>query len=891
MNFLMRPAQNADSEQPSTHESPADRHHKTKPAATLEGLIAEDPYPQFYNVEDHDGGDVGVEGENDSVAGPSAENESSSGVKHSDVAEGEGFIAIPYRELPDNLNDAPDIYSLRRMDRSFVFPGEQVKILACLSAYKQDTEVITPFKLAAVMSKNGKGQSPQEQNGNMEDRTNSLSGDGQGPDGQELDKNGERLFKENIDPVKDVSDSESLLRMEDHKRQTEVLLQRFENSHFFVRFAESGESLWSKRSSPEKASESLEMNGQDSTANGTQKAAKSTTHLSAVIDRGNFDANFSGGVARNFLKCCSLSNGDIVVVLQVNVGVDFLHDPVIEVLQFEKYQDINLNLESQDNSVSANPDPCGSLLKWLLPLDNTLPPSRPLSPPLSSSSGIGISSQKPTFSSTSSSQLFSFSNFRSYSMSSLPQSTVPSPAPIKAASSKPSFDLEDWDQLSAQKPAKSQKPESEELLSFRGVALDRERFSVRCGLEGIYIPGRRWRRKLEIIQPVEIHSFAADCNTDDLICVQVKNISPAHTPDIVVYIDAITIIFEESSKDGPPSSLPIACIEAGNEHSLPNLALRRGEEHCFILKPATSMWKNLKVHGERSSQSSQLQAGNAASSLRLPSKTVEGKSSALTADQYAIMVSCRCNYTESRLFFKKPTNWRPRISRDFMISVASEMSGQSPASNGVAQLPVQVLTLQASNLTTEDLTLTVLAPASFTSPRSVVSLNSSPSSPMSPFVRFSEFTGRVSGDRSGSAMHRHSSVPFVSDNQKENGDGGARSVSSNERASSASDVVPGTGLGCTHLWLQSRVPLGCVPSQSTATIKLELLPLTDGIITLDTLQIDVKEKGTNLFISIVDFFVTACSCCQKKCVLFGMVSAVMEKLWMELQLSIIFCPY
>lgn len=76
-----------------------------------------------------------------------------------------------------------------------------------------------------------------------------------------------------------------------------------------------------------------------------------------------------------------------------------------------------------------------------------------------------------------------------------------------------------------------------------------------------------------------------------------------------------------------------------------------------------------------------------------------------------------------------------------------------------------------------------------------------------------------------------------------------------------------------------------------ATIKLELLPLTDGIITLDTLQIDVKEKGTNLFISIVDFFVPACSSCQKKCVLFGMVSAMMEKLWMELQLSIIFCPY
>lgn len=35
----------------------------------------------------------------------------------------------------------------------------------------------------------------------------------------------------------------------------------------------------------------------------------------------------------------------------------------------------------------------------------------------------------------------------------------------------------------------------------------------------------------------------------------------------------------------------------------------------------------------------------------------------------------------------------------------------------------------------------------------------------------------------------------------------------------------------------------CVPSQSTAKIKLELLPLTDGIITLDTLQIYVKETG------------------------------------------------
>jgi len=53
-----------------------------------------------------------------------------------------------------------------------------------------------------------------------------------------------------------------------------------------------------------------------------------------------------------------------------------------------------------------------------------------------------------------------------------------------------------------------------------------------------------------------------------------QNISPAHVPDIVVYIDAITIILEEATKVGSPLSVPIACIEAGNNHTLPNLALR-----------------------------------------------------------------------------------------------------------------------------------------------------------------------------------------------------------------------------------------------------------------------------------------------------------------------------
>lgn len=61
--------------------------------------------------------------------------------------------------------------------------------------------------------------------------------------------------------------------------------------------------------------------------------------------------------------------------------------------------------------------------------------------------------------------------------------------------------------------------------------------------------------------------------------IVLQNVSPAHTPDIVIYIDAITLVFEEAAKGGPPSSLPIACVEAGNDHSLPNLALRLS--HCL----------------------------------------------------------------------------------------------------------------------------------------------------------------------------------------------------------------------------------------------------------------------------------------------------------------------
>lgn len=808
----MRSAQQqAVEEQSNSKEEESNRSFSSKAPTSLEGLISEDPFPKNGNA-------IG-----------SGRNGKTRAGNHSDVMDDQGWITIPYKELPDNWSEASDILSFRSLDRSFVFPGEQVHILACLSASKKDTEIITPFKVAAVLSKNGL----LEQQENMDSDLSIVANEGEedntrlSASSQSREQNGETSSTRNS-----ISASESLLRMEDYKKQTEIQLERFKNSHFFVRIAESDEPLWSKKSSRQSSSATSGLGKDNFTA----------TEANAYIDRGTFDANVSGGVARDAVKCCSLSNGDIVMLLQVNVGTYCLKAPVLEVLQFEKHQDKSLGITSADNLGQANQnDPCGELLKWLLPLERALPPPvRPLSPPsLSSSSGISSASLK---SSSSHSSGFSFGNFRSYSMSALPPNTTPPPNPITTPSSKPNIDFDDWSHLSSQKQLGGAEAGSAGLLSFRGVSLEPDRFSAHCGLEGIYIPGRRWRKKLEIIQPVEIHSFAAECNTEDLLCVQIKNVSPPHMADIIIYIDAIAIVFEEAPQGGPPVSLPITCVEAGNDYSLPNLSLGQNEQHSFILKPATSMWRSNKVLLEKNQQPSQSKARGSIPNLYLPSKATEGKRVS-SADQYAVLVSCRCNYTESRLFFKQPTTWRPRYTRDLMISVASEMSEQARVpSGGLTQLPVQVLTLQASNLTSEDLTMTVLAPASVTSPPSVVSLNSAPSTPMSPFVGFSEFAGRANGDRRHTPVQRQSSMPHATENEKEKVSGG-RSFSFDEKTVSASDVVPTSGLGCTHLWLQSAVPLGCVPSQSTATVKLELLPLTDGIITLDTLQISVKETG------------------------------------------------
>ncbi|CAA2999998.1 Hypothetical predicted protein [Olea europaea subsp. europaea] len=861
MNFLMlrsngqTPARN----QQSIQETKVEANYVSKQATTVEGLISEDRFPENTTSETPSAESDEYAGEDVNIADSSEKSESPVD-GHRDVTEDDGWIIIPNKEIPDKWTEAPDIYSFRSLDRNFVFPGEQVHILACLSAYKQDTEIITPFKVAAVMNKNVIGQRNKE-NGNVEHVTNPVSQGMKAGSDEQDNHNGEKVMKENSQ--NSVFAGESLLRMIDHRRQTESLLRKFRSSHFFARIVESNEPLWSKRRDSEaslRTSEIVEGKLTEDSSE-TQKIVKKNP-INAAIDRGKFDACASGGVARDAVKCCSLSNGDVVVLLQVNVGADFLRDPILEILQFEKHQERNLTFENQQNLSSLNQDPSGELLKWLLPLDNSSipPPARPLSPPilssssnvqsspakpnlsgsfgsLISSSNVQSSPAKPNISGSSGSQIFSFGNFRSYSMSSLPPSTTPPPANT-TPSAKPSFDSEEWGQFSFRKFVKSGNSGNEGLLSFRGVPLEPERFSVQCGLEGIFTPGRRWRRKIEIIQPVEIHSFSADCNTDDLLCVQIKNVSPAHAPDVVIFVDAIAVVFEEALQGGPPLSLPVACIDAGNDHSLPNLPLRRGEEHSFILKLATSSWKCTRGHSNTNSQPSSLLAGSATSSWPRLSN-IENNSSGSPAHHYAVLVSCRSNYTESNLFFKQPTTWQPRISRDLMVSVASEMIQQTVGSNG-NPLPFQVLTLRASNMTSEDLTMTVLAPASLTSPPPVVSINNSLSSASSQYGASSELAERVRRDRQVAVVNKVNSELL---NKREEVQGGLHTVGFNEQSVPITDVLPSSDQGCTHLWLQRRVPLGCVPARSMATIKLEVLPLTDGIITLDSLQIDIKEKG------------------------------------------------
>ncbi|KAH6822628.1 hypothetical protein C2S53_020748, partial [Perilla frutescens var. hirtella] len=433
---------------------------------------------------------------------------------HIDVSEDDGLIIIADK-IPDNWQGAPDIHSYQSLDRNFVFAGEQVQLLICLSANEHNSGIITS-------SENVIGQRPPRQNRKVEE-TISVSQAECANTGEQNNQHGEARGR--MDSQQDASTGKSFVRSDDQRiLQTGQFLQRFKNSHFFARISESDEPLWSERSAQEACFKLMETSKERLSGDSSETAQilKNNNPTSVVIDRGQLHSPTSGGIARGAAKCFSLSNGDIVVILQVKVGIEFMRDPILEILQFEKYHERNPFPENQQVRGSSNEDPYGELLNWLLPLNNARRPSPTrISPELSSRSSMQGTYTKRGVSVSSGSELFSFGHVRSYSMSSLQPNKGP-PEAKTTLNAKPSLVQEDRYQFSFRSFVEIGNNGNEKLLSFRGVSLVPDRFSVQCGLEGVFTPVRRWRRKIELIQPLEIHSFSVDCNTDDLLCVHIK---------------------------------------------------------------------------------------------------------------------------------------------------------------------------------------------------------------------------------------------------------------------------------------------------------------------------------------------------------------------------------
>lgn len=403
----------------------------------------------------------------------------------------------------------------------------------------------------------------------------------------------------------------------------------------------------------------------------------------------------------------------------------------------------------------------------------------------------------------------------------------------------PTYGPEEWGRFSFEKYSQGEVG-SEGLLSFRGAALEPQRFASHCGLPGPYVPGKRWKRTLAILQPLRLESYFADCNTQDLICVLIENSLPATgmTADVVIYIDSVSIVCQSASSGSLPLPVPVACVEVGEDHCLPGLALRPGEQHSFILRPVSQAWKQ-PIMEDGTPRNHPLN-GNM--------KLRRGGNNELDCGEYAILVSCHSSHTESRLHFKHSLAWRPRPPRDLLLSVALENYSPSKSSNeNLAQLTPQVVSVQATNLTSQDMYLTLLAPsslaASTTSSASVPASETPISSKGSEQQQSLTVREVLAMDEDGSKpklasqlSSRRMSLPPVQPMEVVLG---IKPTVLKERI--FSDATADTGSARTHIWLQSTVPLGRLPPHATTAVRCELLPLTSGIITLDTLHIATNE--------------------------------------------------
>lgn len=226
------------------------------------------------------------------------------------------------------------------------------------------------------------------------------------------------------------------------------------------------------------------------------------------------------------------TTGFMQVLLQVTMASEIIsHSAELEVLQFEPYVSppaypVDFDFEQLSKNSTEG------LLQWLLPLD------RPSSPPPPATTSpqpalMPSPSGRMSFSGTGNSTFFSFSHARNTSLGSIP--TPPPPVVLYTPPPAPSYGREEWGKFCSVRELQKDVG-SEGLLSFRGAAVEPQRFSAHCGLSGPYVPGKRWKRTMAILQPVRLMSYFADCNTQDLICVLIE-VPLSHFP--VFYLQSL----------------------------------------------------------------------------------------------------------------------------------------------------------------------------------------------------------------------------------------------------------------------------------------------------------------------------------------------------------------
>ncbi|KAL3693771.1 hypothetical protein R1sor_007422 [Riccia sorocarpa] len=837
----------------------------TATADASTGLEAEREYRierahSFHGTQFVPGGDVGG-GDDSKGAGEFGSIWTRMAVEDpADFPVDEGSILVPYRDLPENWTSAPDMASLNFLDRDFVFPGEQFHILVYVPA--EDTaspERITPFNVAAALrAKQNTSGAPSASEG---------STSGPVPEGQGNDVNDVKVAENETEEAKAVVTEQSFSSVnktveynggnspprDGLKGRRQMLLESFRRSHFYVRVV-GGED----EPQLEKKQTETDVSTQGKSSSRNSKDLNKTVTLGdnpVLMERGRFNPHAAGGLARNAVACTALANGDVVVLLQISMVADCLSkDAVLEVIQFEKYDPPAFtSSEYGQPHRRGGWDPSQGLLQWLLPLD------RPSSPPPSAVVNSIHNSPTKLAISGGNSTIFSFSNLRTSSSGQLapppPASLAPAPPPTYTP---PTYGPKDWDAALQERNAKTEVG-SEGLLSFRGAVLEPQRFSAHCGLEGPHVPGKKWKRRVSVVQPIKLDSYFAQCNAQDLICVLVENILPptGRSADVVIYVDSVNIVCQSAPPGSPPFPVPIACLEVGDDKQLPGLALRVGEQHSFILRPTNPAWKPTAPNGSKSESagsSGRYEIQPLGGTLLGRSKNGKDVLSALPeGGEYAVIVSCHCSHTESRLHYKHPLQWRPRPPRDLLLSVSLGNAATDFCSNETQPLfKPQVVTVQATNLTSQDMNLTLLAPSSLAnSPLSMVSFpGPTADSPITTYSKQKSFKPVPLHDeekKETTATDRPESPDQYLDlppvRRMESVIGMSPTVMFRERNVSAADIVADNSPARSHLWLQSTVPLGCVPAHSTTAVKCDILPLTDGIITLDTLHLAANGHG------------------------------------------------